>query len=543
VVLSVLGARIFFNFNPLLKLDGYYLLSDWKEIPNLQQRGWDRVKGHLRRLLWGAPRPAPDPRGRFLTAYGLASWLFSLVFLGLMLFALFRFLWACWGLAALAVVGPLGFASLRAVLGGLGGGEVRRMILIRRKRVLLWVLFLAGILSALFGIRAEDRVSGPFQVRPAVRAELRAPMAGFLSEVWFDEGDRVSPDAPVARLEIPDLESRIAQKRAEAREAEAKLRLLEAGPRAEEVLEQRRRVERAGDWRDLAHHDLERARKSYAEELARLDEQIRQATAEMRFAQETFERSRQLQVRGVVSDELRQEAGKKLEVCRAQAEAAGAQKRSLLALGTREAEAELARRTKELADAEGTLVLLEAGARYEEVEAARAHLARAEEEARYLEGLREKLDVCSPVGGLVTTPRLKERVGQYVREGELICLVEEPEALEAEIVLDEQDVARVRTDQPVELKARALPFRTFGARVGRVAPSAARPEPSQPQSGAAAPRADVPGTVSVYCRLEGPGPDVRPGMTGHARIYAGQRPLGEIFLDRTLRVLRTEFWW
>src|SRR6266568_3368995 len=38
VVLSVCGIRIFFNFNPLLKLDGYYLLSDWLSIPNLRQR-------------------------------------------------------------------------------------------------------------------------------------------------------------------------------------------------------------------------------------------------------------------------------------------------------------------------------------------------------------------------------------------------------------------------------------------------------------------------------------------------------------------------
>jgi len=32
----VRAGRIFFNFNPLLKLDGYYLLSDWAEIPNLR---------------------------------------------------------------------------------------------------------------------------------------------------------------------------------------------------------------------------------------------------------------------------------------------------------------------------------------------------------------------------------------------------------------------------------------------------------------------------------------------------------------------------
>src|SRR5262249_26467649 len=52
VALSVLGARVLFNFNPLLKLDGYYLLSDALEIPNLRQRSWDLVAGWVRRLLW-----------------------------------------------------------------------------------------------------------------------------------------------------------------------------------------------------------------------------------------------------------------------------------------------------------------------------------------------------------------------------------------------------------------------------------------------------------------------------------------------------------
>ena len=69
IVLSVCGARVFFNFNPLLKLDGYYLLSDWLEIPNLRQRAWGYVAGHLRWLLWGAPRPAREPRGKVLLTF------------------------------------------------------------------------------------------------------------------------------------------------------------------------------------------------------------------------------------------------------------------------------------------------------------------------------------------------------------------------------------------------------------------------------------------------------------------------------------------
>ena len=61
LVMSVCGARIFFNLNPLLKLDGYYLLSDLLRVPNLRQRGWDRLMAHVRWVLWGAPVRRPSP--------------------------------------------------------------------------------------------------------------------------------------------------------------------------------------------------------------------------------------------------------------------------------------------------------------------------------------------------------------------------------------------------------------------------------------------------------------------------------------------------
>jgi len=49
--------------------------------------------------------------------------------------------------------------------------------------------------------------------------------------------------------------------------------------------------------------------------------------------------------------------------------------------------------------------------------------------------------------------------------------------------------------------------------------------------------------VTLYCRLGNEGPDLRPGMTGQARVFTGRRSVGEVLLDRGLRLLRTEFWW
>jgi putative peptide zinc metalloprotease protein len=172
---------------------------------------------------------------------------------------------------------------------------------------------------------------------------------------------------------------------------------------------------------------------------------------------------------------------------------------------------------------------LQAGARPEEIDAARATLARLNEELDYLEELQNKVLLISPVAGVVITPRLKEKVGQYVSEGELIAIVEEPDELELEIGVAEEDVARVEPGQRVEIKARALPFETFATKVDRVAPAAAR--------------GDVQSRVTVYCRLEQAPTELRSEMSGYARIYTGRRPLGAVFFDRVWRLLRTEFWW
>jgi multidrug resistance efflux pump len=339
----------------------------------------------------------------------------------------------------------------------------------------------------------------------------------------------------VARLEVPDLASRIAQKGAEVREARARLRLLEAGPRYEEIMEQRRRVERARDWRDAARKDLARARQALQAELARLDRHIAQHQAELDAAQEAQGRARRLRGTGALAPEQYQEAERKWLVAQAQLGQAQFEKRRREALGTREAiagldaEAELAHREKDLAETQATLNLLEAGTRPEEIEAERARLARLQEEARYLEGLPARLAVVSPARGVISTAHLKEKVGQHVAEGGLICLVEGSDGLEAEITVAEQDVTRVRVGQEVGLKARALPFDTCSARVERIAPAARRGE--------------VQSSVTVCCRLDQAPADLRPDMTGYARIYTGPRPAGVILVDRVLRYVRTEFWW
>ena len=156
-------------------------------------------------------------------------------------------------------------------------------------------------------------------------------------------------------------------------------------------------------------------------------------------------------------------------------------------------------------------------------------MTRLHEEISYLKQISGRLAIHSPVAGVITTDRLKQKIGDYFEEGELICEVEDAQQLEVVIALDEDQAARVSPGQTVRMKARSLPFEVFEVEVERIDPRADK--------------GDVQSHVNIYCRLDDPQGRLRSGMTGHARIECGRGSLAAIFAKNCLRFIRTEFWW
>lgn len=533
VAFSVTGIRSFMNLNPLLKLDGYYLLSDLLEIPNLRQRAMDRLCGHVRWLLWGSPRPGAEASGRFLLWFGLGSWAFSAAFLGVVLIGITKLL-RYYGDESLGTSAGiiLGALLVPGLLRGFSAGQVRQMLHTRRLRSMVWGGLVIGVLVALFTIRIADRYGGYFVLQPLARSVVRAPIAGFIASVHVGQGDAVKPEQLLVNIEVPDLESRLLQKQAEVRQAEADLRLLEAGERKEKVAEQERLVEFAKAWEKDAVERLGREKASIKDDLARLDHLIEQRTAELNTARRNLERGQQLVAQKVISaqdfDNLRMQE----RVADAQLQQAYLQRRERAALGTIETERDLAVFQKELTQQESGLKLMKLGPRKEERDAAVARVARLRAELDYLQSLERKQRVTSPIRGVVVTPYLEEQKGNYVQQGDLICQVEDNSAFEVRISIAEEDAARIQVGQEVGIKMRTLPYETFTASVIRIAPRATEPKEKQSQN-----------DVHVYCRLGNRDGVLRSEMTGYARVYGPPRPIGLIGLDRVIRFLRTEFWW
>ncbi|MDB6138221.1 MAG: peptidase, partial [Verrucomicrobiaceae bacterium] len=110
-VVAASVVTLLFNANPLLRYDGYHMLSDWLEVPNLQGRSSEQALYLLERWGFGLKRASSPGETRteslWLTTYFIASWFYRLVMmigillvvsqhymvLGVILAVLFGFMW------------------------------------------------------------------------------------------------------------------------------------------------------------------------------------------------------------------------------------------------------------------------------------------------------------------------------------------------------------------------------------------------------------------------------------------------------------------
>jgi len=469
VVMGTSGVRTLFNLNPLIKLDGYYLLSDYLEIPNLRAK----AMAYLKRRVTDATRR----ERRIYIVYGLLAATYSywlLAWVALWAEGSLTRRYQGWGfivfsaLLGLVFQRPLGTAYAK-LMGALKSGPA--MIgAFRRLAKLLVVLVPVGAL--LFFVHMELKVAGEFNILPAHNADVRPEVEGILSEILVDEGDFIQKGDLIARLSAREYSSDLRQIKASIDEKQANLKLLKAGSRAEEL--------------DLARTTVEKGRErvKYARDLYNLNKQL--------FDQSLLSRKEMA-----------------------------------------ESEEEVSVRQKELEESQGKLKVLLAGSRPEEIEATEAEIARLESQRRYDDEQIQRIDLVSPIAGVVTTHKLKEKLGQHVLKGELIAKIHELKTVTAEIAVSEKEIADITVGQKVRLKARAYPQRLFEGTVTSIAPTVNKLE----KEGATGEK-----TILVTTQLDNAALLLKPEMTGTAKICCGDRRLLDLVTRRLSRYLRVEFW-
>lgn len=222
ILFSGLGV-VLINWNPLMKLDGYFIMCDLLGVLDLKEASTLYLSNWVKRNIWGLPVQVPYvPKRRRpgYVAYAVLSGLYSYS----VLYVFAKFI----GNIARNFSPDWGFLFEYATAFLIFRGRLRTLwnfmnlvYLDKKDRIAAWLrpkrrfaLSAAAIIFVLLPIWHESAV-GRFVLEPAHVAVLRALLPGTVAQVFVDEGQSVRNGDPIMRLRNLPLESLAAQSNSE----------------------------------------------------------------------------------------------------------------------------------------------------------------------------------------------------------------------------------------------------------------------------------------------------------------------------------------
>lgn len=235
---------ILFNFNPLMKFDGYYILADLLDMPNLQKHSQEHLRYLVERHAFGrrdATTPARSPGDAWILGlYGILSTAYKFVLFGGILVAisqhylLLAVVMGCFLAATWLVVPVVKFVRWIFV-----SPQLAR---VRRRAVRTTLGTLGTAISVAAFLPVPDTFTAPGVVLARQREVLVNRVGGRVSRLLSGPGSPVRAGDTLLVLENPVLDDRIREAQAAIRETEDKFRQnLEARP--EDLLPLSHRIE------------------------------------------------------------------------------------------------------------------------------------------------------------------------------------------------------------------------------------------------------------------------------------------------------------
>jgi putative peptide zinc metalloprotease protein len=182
------------NLSPFMRFDGYFILLDWLDMPNLHERSFALTRVVLRNALFGFTDPDPEclSRGRrqFLIAFAIITWLYRLIVFVAIAVAVYLYFFKLLGIFLFAVE-LLWFVLL----------PIWREIKIwhqRRTEIRIWrkgllVLFISALL--LFAaLPWNTQVRGLGYAHPAKTHRFYSPLPAQLLEINFSLNRAIAPE-------------------------------------------------------------------------------------------------------------------------------------------------------------------------------------------------------------------------------------------------------------------------------------------------------------------------------------------------------------
>lgn len=194
------------NLNPLMRFDGYYILSDSLGFQNLQNRGFDMARWRMRELLFGLGEAPPEllttKMRRTVILHAWATWIYRFfLFLGIAILV-YAFFIKIVGIILFAVE-ILWFILLPIWREMRHWWDIKDKIMIS-PRIIVTGLTFAGLM-ALAIVPWSTQITIPSLMTAQQEQSLYAPLPGHIVSVSLEEGRQVLKGDVLAKLEAPQM--------------------------------------------------------------------------------------------------------------------------------------------------------------------------------------------------------------------------------------------------------------------------------------------------------------------------------------------------
>ncbi|WP_211826937.1 HlyD family efflux transporter periplasmic adaptor subunit [Kistimonas asteriae] len=218
------------NFNPLMRFDGYYLISDTLRVPNLESRSFALSRWWLRERLFGLGEAPPEQPRALLIGYAIAVWIYRfLLFLGIALLV-YHFFFKVLGIFLFVV--EIGYFIVRPIWNELREWHDRRRHM-RWNRTTVRTTGLLIVLLFLLLVPWRESINMPAWLQGQYTI-LYAPVSGRLSTSLPETGQAVSRGEALFRVYASELEQEVSGSRLRLKELAQQGRAIGFDPKLRE---------------------------------------------------------------------------------------------------------------------------------------------------------------------------------------------------------------------------------------------------------------------------------------------------------------------
>lgn len=208
---------ILFNANPLLRFDGYYILSDLLEIPNLYERSSRHLKYLCMRYLFGLSQVPPVTNSYFdksvMVVYGIASQIYkALVMIGIAFFVAqsiptLGLIIATWSIISWAVIPTVKFLHWLITSSALYEHRLRACSI-------TFVLAAVAMIGVGY-IKVPEHRSAQGVIESINSSDVIISTDGFITSVHAQRGDKVTKGQLLLVMDNAEYHAKEAQLKAQ----------------------------------------------------------------------------------------------------------------------------------------------------------------------------------------------------------------------------------------------------------------------------------------------------------------------------------------